>query len=74
MTQKPQTLETIEIAPEFSKILTGIVKELRLLRNEVMFLFPQDDLEDYVHPERIKKSYQNAIKKYPPFSSRYGNN
>lgn len=28
--------------------------------------FPQNDLEDYAHPERIKKSYQNAIKKYPP--------
>lgn len=48
------------------KMLKAILGELRLLRKEVMLLLPQEDLEDYEHPERIKKSYQKAIKKYPP--------
>ena len=48
------------------KTLQAILEELRLLRNEVMFLFPQEDLEDYAHPERIRNYYQKAIKKYPP--------
>lgn len=48
------------------KTLQIILEELRLLRNEVMLLLPQEDLEAYTHPERIKSSYQKAIKKYPP--------
>ena len=50
------------------KILRVILEELRLLRNEIMLLLPQEDLEDYAHPERIKNSYRKAIKKYPPSS------
>ena len=50
------------------KTLQVILEELRLLRNEIMFLFPQEDLEDYAHPDRIHRSYQKAIKKYPPVS------
>lgn len=49
--------------------LQAILEELRLLRNEVMLLLPQKDLEDYAHPERIKSSYQKALKKYPPAAS-----
>lgn len=48
------------------KTLQAILEELRLLRKELILLLPQEDLEDYEHPERIKKSYQKAIKKYPP--------
>ncbi len=51
------------------RIFKVILEELRLLRNEVTLLFPQDDLEDYVNPDRIRRSYQKAIKKYPPVSS-----
>ena len=45
-----------------------ILEELRLLRQEVRLLLPQEDLEDYTHPERIKRSYQKAVKQYPPVS------
>ena len=49
-----------------SKILQAILEELRLLRNEMTLLLPQEDLEDYNHKDRIRISYQKAIKKYPP--------
>ena len=49
-----------------SKILQTILEEIRLLRKEVMILLPQDNLEDYAHPERIQRSFQKAIKKHPP--------
>lgn len=49
-------------------VLQRIYEELRLLRNEVMFLIPQEDLEEFQHPERIKRSYQRAIKEHPPVS------
>ena len=42
-----------------------ILEELRLLRNEIALLLPQEDLEDYAHPERIRRSFQKAIKKHP---------
>ncbi|MBT9168443.1 MAG: hypothetical protein DDT19_01788 [Syntrophomonadaceae bacterium] len=51
-----------------SKIIEAIFEELRLLRNEVSLLLPQEELEEYVHPDRIRRSYQKAIKKYPPVS------
>ena len=47
------------------KILETILKELRLLRSEVTLLLPQEELEEYAHPERIRASYQKAVKKYP---------
>ncbi len=50
-------------------VLQKIYEELRLLRNGVMFLIPQEDLEEFRHPERIKRSYQRAIKEHPPVSS-----
>ncbi len=52
-----------------SEIMQAILEELRLLRNDVMLLFPQEDLEDYAHPDRVRNSYQKAMKKYPPVSS-----
>jgi hypothetical protein len=51
-----------------SKIIEAILEELRLLRNEVRLLLPQEELEEYTHPDRIRRSYQKAIKKYPPVS------
>lgn len=48
------------------QILQSILEELRLLRGKVELLLPQEDLEGYANPERIKRSYQKAIKKYPP--------
>lgn len=63
-----QTIQSIKRSPE-SQVLQAILQELRLLRNEVTLLFPQDRLEDYAHPTRIKRSYQKALKQYPPVSS-----
>jgi len=48
------------------KTLESMIKELRLLREAVELLIPQEDLKDYIHPERIKTSYKKALKKYPP--------
>ena len=65
------TVQAIQSTKRFSQpeVLQAILQELRLLRNEVMLLFPQDRLEDYAHPTRIKRSYQKALKQYPPASS-----
>ncbi|NCS99362.1 hypothetical protein CO116_00595 [Candidatus Falkowbacteria bacterium CG_4_9_14_3_um_filter_38_19] len=54
-----------------AKIVEAIFEELRLLRNEVRLLLPQEELEEYTHPDRIKHSYRKAIKKYPPVSLLY---
>ena len=45
-----------------------ILEEIKLLREQVMLLLPQEDLGDYAHSRRIKKSYQEAVKQYPPLS------
>lgn len=66
MNQKTRIKSEAEI--ESPIMLQTILEELRLLRNEVMFLLPHEDLEDYANPERIRRSYQKAIKKYPPVS------
>lgn len=68
MTQKTQIKSKTGITTVSSKIMRAILEELRLLRNEVRLLLPQDDLKDYAHPDRIQRSYQKAIKKYPPAS------
>lgn len=47
-------------------ILEKILKGVSMLRKEVSLLLPQEDVEDFVHPERIKQSYRHAIKEYPP--------
>ena len=51
-----------------SEMMQAILEELRLLRSEVMFLFPQEDLEDYANSDRVRDSYKKALKKYPPVS------
>lgn len=60
------TVNNITKIKNGEKVLQAILEELRLLRKEVMLLLPQEELEKYAHPERIKNSYQKAIKKYPP--------
>ncbi|MDD4989906.1 MAG: hypothetical protein PHW31_01190 [Candidatus Pacebacteria bacterium] len=50
----------------------AIFEEIRLLRQEISLILPQDDLIKYQNPERIKKSYQKALEIYPP--QFYGNN
>ena len=49
-----------------SVTLRAILEELRMLRNEMQLLLPQENLTDYAHLERIKRSYLRAVKHYPP--------
>ena len=46
--------------------LQKILREVRILRQEVSLFLPQEDLNDFAHPSKIIKSYQKALKKYPP--------
>ena len=68
MTQATQIKTKTNINTRSPQVLRTILEELRLLRNQVMLLLPQEDLESYNDPERIKSSYQKAIKKYSPVS------
>lgn len=54
-----------------SSIAQAIFEELKLLRKELSFILPQDDLENYSHPKKIRASYEKAIKNHPPVT--YGN-
>lgn len=49
------------------QLLNQVLQEIRILRHEFsLLLLPSEDIEEYEHPDRIKRSYQKAIKKYPP--------
>ena len=61
----PQIYQPTKITNS-SKILLSILEELKLLREEVGLLLPQEDVEEYAHSERIKRSYKSAIGKYVP--------
>jgi len=52
-------------------MVKAIFEELKLLRKELFFVLPQDDLENYSHPEKIRASYKKAIKNHPLVA--YGN-
>lgn len=49
-----------------SREIKTILSEIRLLRKEVSLLIPHEEMDGYAHPSRIKKSYEKAIKNYPP--------
>ena len=49
-------------------VLKKILGEIRRLRREVTGLYPQEDLDEYAHPERIKRSHGRALRQYPPIS------
>lgn len=51
-----------------AKIVKDILDEIRLMRNEINLLLPNEDLKGYVHPERIKRSLENARRRHPPVS------
>ena len=45
------------------------LKYQKQMRQKLNLILPQDDLKTYEHAERIKQSYQNAIKQYPPYAN-----
>ena len=52
---------------EGQKTLQTILKEVRRLQHQVWLLtLPEEDLEGYAHPERIKRSLKAALKEHPP--------
>jgi hypothetical protein len=48
------------------QLLNLVLQEIRYLRHEFYLLLPYDDLEEYEHTARVKRSYKKAVKKYPP--------
>jgi len=46
--------------------MSAILDEIQKLRSDMMTLIPTERLDDYVHPNRIRHSYQKALKRYPP--------
>lgn len=60
-----KTLEKIKLH-ESSTILQAILKEVRSLRDDLLFFIPQENLDDYKNAVRVKRSYQKAVKRYPP--------
>lgn len=59
---------TIDAKLNTTQLLSEVLREIKFLREEVSFFLPQENLNEYAHPERIKSSYERAIKKYPPNS------
>ncbi|MBI2450957.1 MAG: hypothetical protein HYV52_01295 [Parcubacteria group bacterium] len=49
-----------------NKTLNSLLQEVRFLRQEITLILPRENIKEYAHPERIKNSYQKALKKYPP--------
>ena len=48
-------------------LLRKIYDEVHQLRQELFWLTrPEEELEDYAHPERIKRSLKAALKEHPP--------
>ena len=46
-------------------LLQHIFNEIRLLRSEVTLFMPDENLNWYAHPSRIKKSFERALRQYP---------
>lgn len=46
-------------------LLNAVLSEIKSLRQEFSLILPQENLEDYAHPNRVKVSYEKALKKYP---------
>lgn len=59
---------TIYLPKQKDNILNKILEEVRGLRQEVSLFLPQENLEDYSNPKRLKKSYEKALRKFPPRS------
>ena len=49
-----------------SEMFRTLLGEIRRLRQEIFLILPQENLDEYANPRRIKRSYQKALKQYPP--------
>jgi len=61
-------VKTIYAPKQANNTLDQILEEIRRLRLEVSLFLPQENLKEYNHPERIKQSYEKALRKFPPHS------
>lgn len=52
-----------------SNLLQSIFRELQTIRKELSLIIPTEDIEEYVNPKRVKRSYQRALKRFPISSS-----
>ena len=52
-----------------AKILAQILHELRLLREQLSLVVPQDTLDEYEDADRLTASYGKALKRYPSVSA-----
>jgi hypothetical protein len=50
------------------KLLNLVLQEIRSLRHEFSLLLPYDDLEEYEHTARIKRSYKKQLKNTLPLN------
>lgn len=61
-------IKSKKITSEPPELINAILRELRLLRTEINLLFPQEDIKEYAHADRVRRSYKKAMKQYPPLS------
>lgn len=43
----------------------SVLRELRMLRNDLSLILPNENIFEYTHANRIRRSYRKALKKYP---------
>ena len=56
-------------ATALAPVLRSLLTEIKLLRSDLRsFVVPTERLENYAHPERVRRSYQKALRRYPPRS------
>ena len=61
------TIQTITIPRQAIRtrdLLQMILEEVRTLRDEVRFIIPEEGLEGYAHPARIKKALKNTLQEW----------
>jgi len=49
----------------FTDTMHSVLRELQMLRNELSLLLPNENVSEYAHADRIRRSYRKALKKYP---------
>lgn len=65
---KTKVKRTIRRSPKSGAVLTDVLHEIRLLRQEISLFLPMEKLEDYHQPNIIIDAYREALTQYPPRS------